>query len=66
MNTPHPGNIPVSSFQFNHLADLDVGGHDGLFSRDPIPIFLQETVVNSSGMAKEVHSLAFFIQRFLC
>ena len=42
------------------------GGHEGQFSRDPLPVFLQETIMSSSCMGRDVQSLMLSIQHFLC
>ena len=43
------------------------GGHEGRFRRDPLPgFFLQEALVSSSGMGRDVYSLTLSIQHFLC
>ena len=42
------------------------GGHDGRFSRDSLPAFLQRANVIRSGMGRVVHSLVLSIQLFLC
>ena len=36
-------------------------------SRDPLPVFfLQEALVSSSSMGRDIHSLTLSIQQFLC
>ena len=42
------------------------GGHEGRFSRDPVPFFSAGGLVSSSGMGRHVHSLTLSIQHFLC
>ena len=43
------------------------GGNEGQFSRDPLPVFfLQEPLVISSGMGRDVHFLILSSQHFLC
>ena len=57
--------LSFSSFQY-----LDRLGPRGDMSDDSAEIilqsFLQEAIVNSSGMGREVHSLTLSIQHFLC
>ena len=52
--------------QFSPLTDFFIGKHEGRFSRDPLPVFLQETLVSSAGMGRDVHSLMLSFQHFLC
>ena len=64
------------SVQFTSVQSLDQlgrrgwrgwggGRHKGRFSRDPLPVYLQEALVSRSDMSREVHSL-MSIQHFLC
>ena len=63
----HPDESPV---QFSPLTSWVIMGGGG-YSRDnsaeiPFQSFLQDTLVSSSGMGRDVHSLMMSIQHFLC
>ena len=56
-----------SSVQINPLTDWVVGGDMGDESAEILfQSFLQEALVNSSGMGRDVHFLMMSIQHFLC
>ena len=62
----HPDESPV---QISPLTYWVIGG--GGYKRDnsaeiPFQFFLQDTLVSSSGMGRDVHSLMLSIQHFLC
>ena len=61
--------------QFSPLADWVVGGPEGQYSRDHLPVVvvvvvvvvvLQEAFVSSSGMGRDVNSMMLSIKYFLC
>ena len=62
----HTG-VQFSSVQINPLTDWVVGGDMGDESAEILfQSFLQEALVNSSGMGRDVHFLMMSIQHFLC
>ena len=59
------------AFLFSQFSSVpwpvgSLGGHAGWLSRDPRQSFLQEAILSSSGIFRDVRSLMLSIQRFLC
>ena len=58
--------------QFSPLTDWvmggggEEGGTGGMIQQGSFKYFLQEALVSSSGMGRDVHSLMLSIQHFLC
>ena len=62
--------VAIMHERFSWVQSLDWLGHWGDVRDDSAEIlsqsFMQETLVSSSGMGRDVHSLMLSIQRFLC
>ena len=39
---------------------------NGRCSRDPVPVFLRETIISSCSFDRDAHSLMWSVRRFLC